>query len=295
MITTPSRSACSSESRRRNTNVPSPAAAVVGIRVKSSSPLHQNRRKSSCCRLKVAQYRDQTTPLLRGKIHLALVYACPIWIYGLFEQCQSQRALVAAFVSALSAFINFGSSALLHNVKWESARTRRFWRRVDHLGIFLMIAGSCSPVPGLLFSRPMFIRWLLFDVSALLFGLVACVFTDAFSVSGSYALRASCYVVVGLSNLLFLSEFHRVLTPDESLLFYGMAAIYVVGAAAYALKWPNPWEKVIGYHEVFHLFCLAAAILTFCVNLSVIKRTSRPHNTHFLLAEPSKHVYFKFD
>eukprot|EP01054_Gregarina_sp_Poly1_P004479 Gregarina_sp_Poly_1__4478@NODE_2408_length_2169_cov_821_586584_g1532_i0_p2_GENE_NODE_2408_length_2169_cov_821_586584_g1532_i0NODE_2408_length_2169_cov_821_586584_g1532_i0_p2_ORF_typecomplete_len275_score18_84HlyIII/PF03006_20/7_8e24_NODE_2408_length_2169_cov_821_586584_g1532_i012852109 len=267
MLITPTRSTCSSSISR---TTPSVGRSIVGIKVKVSSPLHSEKRR------RIASIsRSPQIPLLRGKIHLALVYACPIWMHGLFQECQSQRALAAAFVSVLSAFINFGSSALLHNVRWESARARIFWRRVDHMGIFFMISGSCCPIPVLLFSNPILLVWLGFNLVSLGFGLTACLFTDAFSVSGSYSLRAACYVVVGLSNLLFLSEFRRVLSLTEEMCFYAMAAIYVVGAAAYAMKWPNPWAAVIGYHEVFHVLCLAAAGLTFKINQGVLHRTAR--------------------
>lgn len=219
--------------------------------------------------------RFQKVPLLRGKVHLILIYTAPLWSYGLCRTCHTTRARLAAMIVILSAIVNFGCSALLHNVKWSTLASRTFWRKVDHAGIFLMIAGSCAPVPLLLFSTPMSALWALIQWGVTLAGVLMCLCSDRFSISDHYGTRATVYAIVGLSNIAFSYEFWRVLGEAEAMLLVAMASAYVIGACFYGLKWPNPWPGIVGYHEVFHLMCLLAACCTFSLDIKVLARASR--------------------
>lgn len=244
------------------------------IRVKVKSPLASRTRLRKHMNINA---RLRNVPLLRGKIHLLLLLTSPLWIYGLLRRCQSWKATASVIIAVTTAVLNFGCSTLLHNVHWDSYSKRTFWRRLDHAGIFLMISGSCAPIPILRFSGTATLLWVLFQWGSTLVGIITCMCSDAFSISDHYGMRAAVYAIVGLSNVAFTREFWRVLGDLETWLLFGLAITYVTGACFYGCKWPNIWPKVFGYHEVFHLMCLVAACFTFMLNYRILER-DRPQD-----------------
>eukprot|EP00922_Rhytidocystis_sp_ex-Travisia-forbesii_P017042 GHVS01025421.1.p1 GENE.GHVS01025421.1~~GHVS01025421.1.p1 ORF type:complete len:233 (+),score=1.79 GHVS01025421.1:476-1174(+) len=211
------------------------------------------------------------TPLFRGKIHLFLVFISPLWIFCLLSPCQSWQSYVASIIASFSGFINFLSSALLHNIPWSSSRVHDIIERIDHAGIFMMISGSTTPIPLLLLAHPIAAMLLLVQWGATIYGIFHIIF-GSLSDSDSRRKRSAVYVCIGLGHALFIFEYTRVLTHAELVLVIVLGIIYIVGAVIYARKAPDPFPDYFGFHEVFHLCCFASAICTFYLNLSVLTR-----------------------
>jgi len=72
-------------------------------------------------------------------------------------------------------------------------------------------------------------------------------------------LSTAVYAVVGWVAVLALPQLWESLGPLGFSLVFGGGLAYTLGAVVYALKWPDPWPTVFGYHEVFHLFTLIGA------------------------------------
>jgi len=213
-------------------------------------------------------------PTCRGKIHLLLLYASPFWILLQYMHCRSALAYLAVSISVACSLLNFGFSFSLHNFDWSSAWTRVLLRKLDHCGIFLMIAGSCAPVPMLLFPRNMKVILLVVQWISCAAGVGAILFGRGFSSSRNTYLRTIVYCVIGLSNVAFSFEFVKVTNYFETSLLLVLAALYVVGSSFYALKFPRLVPTVFGYHELFHTFCLLAFVATVILNCSVLDRAS---------------------
>eukprot|EP01066_Platyproteum_vivax_P012505 Platyproteum_vivax@DN5680_c0_g1_i1.p1 len=216
-------------------------------------------------------------PLLRGKIHLLLIYFSPAWIPPLFKHCQSVESMIAAGIAVVSMTYNFLASAILHNSPWKTHQQRMLANKFDHAGIFIMIAGCCAPVPILLFQS--WLRWLCLAVQwgFALFGICMSAYGDFSTEIGQVSTnsyRAAIYVTMGLLYSLFAVEMIRVLTPFEIVCMFSLAGFYIVGALFYARRKPNPIPRYVGYHELFHICCLVAAVFTFMLDLSVLQRVS---------------------
>lgn len=208
-------------------------------------------------------------PLFRGKLHLLLVYLAPLWISSMLQCCTSRLSFLAVGISAVCCLFNFTASALLHNRTW-SDHMYGIMTKLDYAGIFFMISGCCSPVPMLLLSPLacfafLSIQWgcAVVGVSMTMFGR----YTD-----NKNSVRATVYVIMGLSNCVFIKHLFECLTPFEFICITGMGCLYIVGAVFYARKSPNLWPGVFGYHELFHFCCFAAGICTFILNRSVLRR-----------------------
>lgn len=204
-------------------------------------------------------------PALRGVLHhWAAIYAlgggsvlvafAPTW-----------RAAASAAVYALSLVLLFAVSATYHRVNW-SEKARAWMRRADHASIFVLIAGTYTPI-ALLALDPSDGRRLFIYIWA---GATAGVIVSLFWVRAPKALTATIAVAVGWTIAPYVGEVRRLLGPYMWVILAGGIA-YTVGAIVYATKKPNPRPAVFGYHEVFHALTLVGAALHFVAVVHVVR------------------------
>jgi hemolysin III len=175
------------------------------------------------------------------------------------------RARLAATIYAVAVSGLLGTSALYHRVTWRP-RARRWMRRLDHSMIFVLIAGTYTPVAllalkGSLASTILIVMW----AGALGGAVFKLLWIDAGRSRIGKWLFAAIYVALGLVTAAIFGELPAAI---GWLGVAGLAAgglLYLVGAIVYASGRPNPWPKVFGYHEVFHALVLAAAALQYAV------------------------------
>lgn len=163
----------------------------------------------------------------------------------------SSRAAVAVYGASVLAV--FGVSAAYHRLA-RTERAQRLMRRLDHSMIFVLIAGTYTPV--CLVALPP--RWwgplLAIVWTTTLVGIALKVWGTAQIMRISNAL----YVILGWLALVALPVFLRTVTrPALGLMILG-GVLYSVGAIIFFLRRPDPSPSVFGYHEVWHLFTLLA-------------------------------------
>ncbi len=198
-------------------------------------------------------------PLLRGVIHeIAAAAALVAWI-GLVALAPSPRARLAATVYGATLLALFTVSALYHRPTW-APRARLFWRRLDHSAIFLLIAGTYTPFCLLLGGRAG--AALLSVVWA---GAAAGIAQAVAWPTAPKPLVALVYVVLGWVVIPVLPSLRLQLGPAFIGLLAAGGITYSLGAAVYALRRPDPFPRVFGYHEVFHALVVLAAVLHFVV------------------------------
>jgi hemolysin III len=195
----------------------------------------------------------QERPLLRGVLHQgAFVVAVAVGAV-LVAYTEGARATVAAAVFAASVAAMLGASALYHRVTWSPSR--RLWmRRVDHAGIYLLIAGTYTPV-GLLILRGTTRDVVLAVVWA---GAAAAIIFKFCWVGAPKWLSAVIGVALGWVGVFALPQLwsHAGAAAVVLLAVGGLA--YTAGAVVYALKRPQLVPSVFGYHELFHALTIVA-------------------------------------
>lgn len=204
-------------------------------------------------------------PLLRGVSHQLAFFVALLAGGCLLFLAHSPRTVAAIAVYAASLATMFGVSALYHRKNWQPA-ARQVMRRLDHSAIFLLIAGTYTPVCMLLLEP---------RVGSLLLGLVWIgallgIGQSVLWVNAPKAVSASIYVAFGCLVIPFLPQTAAALGALRLALIAGGGALYALGAVAYALKRPNPWPAVFGYHEVFHALVVAASVAHFAAIASVV-------------------------
>jgi len=193
------------------------------------------------------QVADAVKPKLRGWIHAGmfpLVVAASIVLVVLSP---TPSAKISTAVFGLTSMLLFGVSAVYHLGTW-SPRVTGVLRRVDHSNIFLIIAGTGTPLAVILLppATAEVMLWVIW--TGALFGLLGRVIW----LGAPRWVYTPVYVALGCVNLFFLPDFWREGGPAIVWLIVAGGAAYIAGAVVYALKRPNPSPRWFGFHEVFH-------------------------------------------
>ena len=155
----------------------------------------------------------------------------------------------------LSSIALFTASTLLHAVR-AGPRLEERLRRADHAAIFVLIAGSYTPITlvslrgaGSPWSWPLFLVVWTLALAGVAFKLVW--------FRAPRWLSTALYLLLGWMAILVLRPIAQALAPGGLALLVTGGVLYSVGAVVYALKRPDPAPGAVGYHGLWHLFVLA--------------------------------------
>lgn len=171
-----------------------------------------------------------------------------------------QQTFVSAFIYSLSLTAMFGISALYHRPRW-SHRAYMFMRRLDHAAIFILIAGTSTPLFVLAVGGTVGQQLAVGIWASALVGVAQATFWTR----APKVVSIGLYIFCGWYAAPYLREIHARLGSENVALVIAGGLIYTAGALIYAFKRPNPNPQVFGYHEIFHLLVIIAATLHFIV------------------------------
>jgi len=163
------------------------------------------------------------------------------------------RRHVAAAVFAASVAACFGASALYHRVTW-TPNLRRWMRRIDHAGIYLLIAGTYTPVCLLVLDG----TWRIVVLAIVYAGAAAAVVLKFAWVDAPKWVAPALGLALGWTAVVALPQLATRLNPAAVALLGVGGLAYTAGAIIYARRRPNPMPMVFGYHELFHALTIAA-------------------------------------
>lgn len=207
-------------------------------------------------------------PRLRGWLHAGMFPAVLIAGVFLTALADSTAGRVACAVYTLTACLLFGVSALYHRGTW-GPRAEAVLRRLDHANIFLIIAGTYTPLTILMLEdgRQLLLLWGVWVAAVL--GIAFRVFW----VGAPRWLYTPCYIAMGWAAVFFLPDFLRAGGIAVLVLIITGGVLYSVGGVIYGIKRPNPSPHWFGFHEVFHSLTLAAFIAHY-VGISLVAYSS---------------------
>jgi len=211
-------------------------------------------------------------PRLRGYFHAgAAVVAALGGSYLVVLASDDRPRQLSMLVYGAGLTVLFAFSAVYHVHTWAPAR-RAILRRIDHANIFLLIAATYTPLAFNVLSG-----WWRVGILGAVWGVALVgVGTAVAGVQLRRWVRAGLYVGTGWIAVAALGEISAALPwPAIGLIVTG-GALYSVGALLYARKWPDPWPRVFGYHEIFHLLTIAAAVAFYAVVLVYVLPAPRP-------------------
>ncbi|WP_306440015.1 hemolysin III family protein [Brevibacterium sp. 91QC2O2] len=213
----------------------------------------------------VRKLMGQAKPSWRGWIHAG---AFPVSVLGglaLVILSPTIASRLAAAVFALTGMMLFGTSAAYHRGKWRM-RIRLLLRRMDHANIFLIIAGTYTPLAVLLLP----LKSCIILLSIMWAGAIAGVVFRLVWTAAPRWLFVPVYVGIGVAGVGYVPAMWAAHTAVGILIVTG-GALYIAGAVVYGVKHPDPVPTVFGFHEVFHTCtvlgygCHLAAVLVAAV------------------------------
>lgn len=195
---------------------------------------------------------EAVKPRLRGWLHAGaspLVLAAGIILVCLAPTSTSRWAAV---VYAVTAVILFGTSAL-YNVGTWGARGHAILQRIDHGNIYLIIAGTYTPIVILALDGR---TESFFIVGAWVAATLGVLFRVAW-INAPRLLYTGLYIALGWAISPFMGDLFAVSVAVGALTLAG-GLLYTVGGIVYALKRPDPNPTWFGFHEIFHVFTIGA-------------------------------------
>ena len=194
------------------------------------------------------QVKDPMSALTHFIGFLAVI---PVFIL-LLDQAETKMQFIGFIVFGISLMLLYGASTIYHTLKLSVEKTALL-RRIDHMMIFVLIAGTYTPVCLVTLSG----KWGTILLSAIWGIAIAGVFMKIFWMGAPRWLSTTIYVVMGwLSITAFVPLMKAVGWGGFGMLLGGGIA-YTVGALIYALKKPNlAILKSFGFHEIFHVFVM---------------------------------------
>jgi hemolysin III len=192
-------------------------------------------------------------PRLRGLFHaVAFVLALPLGL-ALVLEADTSRGRLAAVVFAAAMAAMFGASGLYHVPNWPEG-PRRWLRRVDHAGIYGLIAGTYTSF-GLLVVKG---SWRPVVLGIVWIGALAAIVFKFAWVDAPKWISAAIGIVLGWVGVIVFPQLLHEIGLGGVVLVLAGGLFYTAGALVYALRRPDPHPAVFGFHEVFHVLVIAA-------------------------------------
>ncbi len=198
-------------------------------------------------------------PKLRGVSHEWAFFVSLFLGAGLIVAAKTPKATLAVAIYAVSLSALLGTSALYHRVDWKRPNVRRWMRRLDHSMIFFLIAGTYTPFALLVLKGPLADAILV----VVWIGAIAGAVVEMVWIDHPKWVAALVYLSMGWVAVVAFPELWTAMGVAGTLLVAAGGLLYTAGAVVYATQRPNPNPAVFGYHEVFHLFVIAAAAAHF--------------------------------
>jgi hemolysin III len=204
-------------------------------------------------------------PLLRGWLHLVCFFLAIPAAVILVTIAPSTHGRVGAAVYAVGLVALFGVSGSYHRGRWSDAR-RRLMQKLDHGTIFVMIAGSYTPLCLLVLEG--WVRWTMLAVAWT--GAAAGFVLSFTGGKVSRIAKGTLYIALGWASVLAAPQLWRNLSVAELVLIAVGGVLYTVGSVFLLTKWPDPFPRVFGYHEVWHVMVVVAVACHFAAITSVV-------------------------
>lgn len=193
-------------------------------------------------------------PTWRGWLHAATFPVAVAAGIVLIALAQGAPAKWASAVFMATSMLLFGASAVYHRFNW-GPKAKAVLKRIDHANIFLLIAGTYTPIAVLALPPDKGVLLLSLVWTGALIGILFRVFW----IGAPRWLYVALYLVLGWAAVMYIVDLFQANAAMMTLVIVG-GILYTLGAVVYAMKRPNPWPGHFGFHEIFHV-CTVLAFL----------------------------------
>ena len=202
---------------------------------------------------------------MRGRLHeIAFFVSVPLGI-ALIVLANTGKARFAAVIFATGLAGVFGASAAYHRVAW-SVPARRRMKRLDHSMIFVLIAGTYTPLCLLALSGV----WSVVMLATVWAGAITGIVLKQVNIDGLRRVSGFLYITLGWVSIVTLPQLFHSLSAAAFGLVVAGGLLYTLGAIVFAVKRPDPNPAVFGYHEIWHAFTAGAGLCHYSAVLLLV-------------------------
>ena len=202
---------------------------------------------------------------MRGRLHeIAFFVSVPLGI-ALIVLANTGKARFAAVVFTTGLAGVFGASAAYHRVAWSDPARRRM-KRLDHSMIFVLIAGTYTPLCLLALNGV----WSVVMLATVWAGAITGIVLKQVNIDGLRRVSGFLYISLGWVSIVTLPQLFHTLSGAAFTLVVAGGLLYTLGAVVFAVKRPDPNPAVFGYHEIWHAFTAGAGLCHYSAVLLLV-------------------------
>jgi hemolysin III len=208
---------------------------------------------------------EPNRPRLRGRLHqVASFVAIPAGLL-LILVAHNTTARIAALVYALSLVGQYAISGAYHRLDWTPKGRRRI-KRADHSMIYILIAGTATPVALLALQKP----WSIVMLAVVWTGAAIGVGMKMTRIEGFRIATAVLYIALGWVVVLLAPQLAHGLSLAALCLVAAGGLLYTSGSIVLLRHRPDPSPAVFGYHEIWHSMVVAASACHYAAVLLIL-------------------------
>ena len=198
--------------------------------------------------------REPVSCLTHFAAFLASIPVTAVLVYKALEQGDAVKTF-SFIIFGASLLLLYGASALYHGKNAEP-KTIEFLRRIDHMMIFVLIAGTYTPVclVNLSASCGKILLYVIWGMAT------AGILVKIFWLNAPRFLSTSFYVIMGWAAVFAFYPLSKAVPMSGIILLILGGVTYTIGAVIYALKKPGMQFGCFGFHEIFHLFVMGGSL-----------------------------------
>ena len=209
--------------------------------------------------------RRETETQWRGRMHqCAAIVSIPAGIL-LITAAESTLAALSAGIYAVSLFSMYAASAL-YNRSLSTPNLRPWMRQLDHSMIFVLIAGTYTPICVQVAPKP----WGAITIVAIWGAALSGVVVKWKSLHDDTDRGTGWYIVLGWASVLILPAVVPNMSATEVSLLAAGGVLYTLGTLVLYFRKPNPSDALFAYHEVWHTFVVAASMVHYAMHWLIV-------------------------
>lgn len=202
---------------------------------------------------------------MRGRLHqIAFFVSVPAGI-ALIALAHTGKARLAAVIFTVGLAGVFGASAAYHRVAWSDAARKRM-KRLDHSMIFVLIAGTYTPLCLLALSG----AWSVVMLATVWAGAITGIVLKQVNIDGLKRVSGFLYISLGWVSIVSMPQLFHTMSGISFALVVAGGLLYTLGAIVFAAKRPDPYPAVFGYHEIWHAFTAGASLCHYSAVLLLV-------------------------
>ena len=167
----------------------------------------------------------------------------------------SVKSIVGVIIFGLSLVLLYLASGIYHSYNGSEKVIKKL-KKLDHSMIYVLIAGSYTPMCLMVLEGQQRVVILSVIWGIALFGILSKIFIPGFP----RVLYTLFYLMMGWMVIFFIGDVYSSIPQGGFLLLLFGGILYSIGGIIYMIKKPN-FSKVLGFHELFHLFILGGSLL----------------------------------